>query len=332
MPNRLPESLKDSTILPAPTNGNGDGDLVKPAASSAVISYPKPRIRWRDVLAPYVFISPFLVFFVVMFVAPSIYSFGLSFFRYKGYGDARFVGIDNYVSILTYHVFWTELANTTFYWLAHVIPLLIGAFLLAVLIRSKLIKGQSFFKPIIFLPNIISTVAAALVYQSLFSTRYGVINTLIGVQVPWLQDDDLTKWVVVFLLIWRNLGWWMIVYLAGLSSINPELEEAATVDGASAPQRLLYIVIPLMRNIFLLAFVIDAIGSFRLFVEPNVVVNRASGASPEVAPILNLLISNLNNGSFGSAAAVGWILFVIIIIVAAVQFRIFQKTGEEVND
>jgi len=182
MANRLSKSLKEAAILPASVAG---GEEVDGSTGSGITTYPKRNAHWGDVLAPYIFIAPFLIFFVIMFVVPSIYSFGLSFFRYKGYGEGRFIGLDNYIAILSYHVFWTELGNTIFYWLAHLLPLMIGAFLLAILIRSKLIKGQAFFKPIIFLPNIITIVAAALVYQSLFSTRYGVINTLSGIQIPF---------------------------------------------------------------------------------------------------------------------------------------------------
>lgn len=290
-------------------------------------------IRWGAVLAPYPFIAPFIFFFITLFVGPALYSLALSFFRYKGYGKATFVGIANYKTILTYHVFWTELTNTLVYWLAHVLPLMAGAFLLAVLVRSNLVKGQSFFKPVIFLPNIIATVASALVFQSLFGTQYGVINTLLGVKIPWLQDNTIARYVVVVLIIWRSLGWWFVIYLVGLTSLNPEIDEAAKVDGATAWQRLRFITLPLMRNIFLFAFVIDAIGSFRLFVEPNVLVGGGGGAlaQPEVGPLLNLLVSNLQGANFGGAAAVGWILFVLVVAVALVQFRLLRGSPEEAD-
>jgi ABC-type sugar transport system permease subunit len=294
----------------------------------------KRRIRWGDMVAPYLFISPFVIFFIIFFAGPTIYSFGLSFFRYKGYGEAKFVGFDNYNTILNYHIFWSELGNTSFYWLAHVIPLMVGAFLLAVLVRSKLVKGKSFFKPVIFLPNIIAVFATALIFQNLFGTRYGVINTLFGTDIPWLTNDDITRWVVVLLITWRSLGWWFVVYLAGLSSINPEVEEAAIVDGATSLQRLVYIIVPLMRSVFLLAFVVDAAGSFRIFTEPNILTGRgfASMAGEGTAPVLNLMLSNLNGGVFGQAAAIGWLLFIIVAVVALVQFRLFRDTSEEVND
>lgn len=288
------------------------------------------KIHWHDKLAPYLFLSPFILSFLILFVGPATYSFVLSFFRYKGYGTAKFIGLDNYIAMLTYHEFWTMLWNTIFYWLAHVFPLMIIAFFLAILVRSKLIKRKSFYKPLIFLPNIVAVVAASLIFQSFFGTKYGVLNTLIGAEIPWLQDFLLTKIVVVILLVWRGVGFWFIVYLAGLTSINPELEEAAVVDGASFWQRVRYVILPLMRGTILFAFVIDAINSFRLFTEPNVLVSQGGAlAHPDVAPLLNLLILNMRDGRFGRSAAVGWLLFIVVVGISFIQFRILRDSSEE---
>ncbi len=302
------------------------------SAQRATVVAGKRKIRWGDVLAPYLFISPFILAWLTLFIGPAIYSLILSFYRYKGYGTATFLGFQNYQSILTYHVFWTMLRNTIFYWLAHVIPLMVFAFLLAVLVRSKLVRWKSFFKPVIFLPNVIAVVASALVFQSLFGTQYGVLNSLLGAQIPWLQDPRLTRYVVVLLLVWRGVGWWFVIFLAGLTAINTEVEEAALVDGASAWQQMRHITLPLMRNTFLFAFVMDAISSFRLFTEVNVLVGTGGGLAPvAVAPILNLLLSNLRGAQFGMSAAVGWILFVLVVAVTYIQFRLFQESAEEVE-
>ena len=307
-------------------------DEMRSATAVGPVQASTRKRRWNDILAPYLFISPFLISFLVLFVGPALYSLVLSFFRYKGYGDARFIGLSNYTATINYHVFWTLLRNTVFYWIAHVIPLMTIAFLLAVLVRSKLVRAKSFFKPIIFLPNIVAIVAASLIFQNLFGTQYGVINNLLGTQIPWLQDYGLARIVIVILQVWLSVGFWFVVYLAGLTSINPEVEEAARVDGANAWQQLLYITIPLMRNIFLFAFVIDAISSFQLFTEPNVLLARGGSlASPEVGPLLNLLVINLRSGNFGQASAVSWILFVLIATASFIQFRIFSGTSKEIE-
>lgn len=298
-------------------------------ARSDVAVRRSARSVW-DVLAPYLFISPFIVSFLTLFLGPAIYSLILSFYRYKGYGDAKFIGLQNYIATLNYHVFWTSVGNTVFYWLVHVVPLMAIAFLLAVLVRSKFVRAKHVFKPILFLPNILAVVAASLVFQSLFGTQYGVINNLLGLQIPWLQNPTLAKIVIVLLIVWKNVGFWFVVFLAGLTSISPEVDDAARIDGASAWQRLRYITIPLMRPIFLFAFVIDAIGSFQLFTEPNVLLARGGTmASPDTAPLLNLLVINLRGGNFGQASAVSWILFLIIAAASFVQFRLFHDDARE---
>lgn len=287
----------------------------------------RSRAGRRQAMWAYLFVAPFCLVFLLFNVGPYIYSFVLSFEHYSGFGIARSAGISNYISILQYHVFWTELWNTIFYWLAHAIPLIPLAFFLAFLIRSRFIRGQRFWKPLIFLPQVMTIVAVSLVFQTLFSTQYGVVNQLFHLHIAWLEEYSITRWVVVLLLIWQGLGFWFVVFLAGLTSIDPTLEEAAIVDGASVWQRLWYVIIPLMRNIFLFAFAIDAIGSMRLYTQPNVLVSRASLADPSIAPVLNLLVGNLQGGSFGQSAAVGWLLFIVTIFITALMFGIFRATG-----
>ena len=289
----------------------------------------KRRARnWKRLLVPYLFLLPFFVLFCAVTLGPYAYALGLSFFRYRGYGTATFIGFANYLSVLRYHVFWTELGNTLFYWAAHALPLLVISFLLACLVRWKLIRGARFFKPIIFLPNILAIVAVSLVFQNLFATQYGVVNQVLHITLPWLERATFARWVVVLLLIWRNLGFWFVVFLAGLTTISPELDEAATIDGATALQRLRFVTIPLMRPIFFFAVIYDAITSMRLYTEPNVLTAGGSLAQPDSAPVLNLLVTNLNSGSFGSSSAVGWLLFLVTIVVAGVIFGIFRATGE----
>jgi ABC-type sugar transport system permease subunit len=301
--------------------------LADPLANR-LVAVRAPRIsrrRLSDGLAPYLFISPFVVSFLVLFVGSAVYSFWLSFHRFKGYGEAKFIGLNNYLATLNYHVFWTMVGNTVFYWLAHVLPMMTIAFLLAILVRSRLVRAKGLVKPIIFMPNIVAIVAASLVFQNLFGTQYGVINAILGTQIAWLQDPTLAKLVVVILLIWKNVGFWFVVFLAGLTSTNPDVEDAARIDGASGWQRLRHVTIPLLRPIFLFAFVIDAIGSFQIFTEPNVLMARGGSlAPPETAPLLNLLVTNLGAGNFGQASAVSWILFLIVAVASLVQYRLFS--------
>jgi len=291
--------------------------------------YKKKNWRW-DKLFPYLFISPFLLAFILLFLGPALYALVVSFFRYAGYGDMTFTGLYNYAATLQYRLFWMGLRNTLFYWIAHVIPMMAIAFALALIVSSRYVRLKRFFKPMIYMPQLVTSVASALIFSSFFGMEYGVLNQLLGVKIPWLIDVNLARWAVVILLVWHGIGYWFIVYLAGLTSINPEIIEAAIVDGAGAWTRLVYVILPLMKNTLLFAFVIDAIGSLRIFTEPNVLMAQRQRLAPyEIAPVINVLFSSLGAARFGQAAAVGWIVFIITIGVSFVQFRLFNTMKKE---
>jgi ABC-type sugar transport system permease subunit len=261
-----------------------------------------------------------------MFLGPALYAFYLSFTRYRGFGTARWVGLDNYGVVLESEVFWITLSNTGFYWLAHAPPMMALAMLLAVLVRSRLVRWQGTFKAIVFLPQMLASVATALLFQNIFGTHYGVLNGLFGTQIPWLTDPDMARWSVVSVLIWRGTGYWFLVFLAGLTTIDPEIEEAARIDGVNAWQLFTRITLPLMRPTILFAVVVDAIVTLRLFAEPNVLTGRAGGlASTDVAPVLNVVVENMRAGQFGLASAAGWLLFVLISGVTFMMFRLMRQ-------
>jgi len=286
--------------------------------------------RWLDILAPYLFVLPFLVSFVFFFVFPSLYSIVLSFFKYRGYGPMTFVGFGNYRSIFVYPTFWKSVTNTLFYWIAHIIPVMTVSFLLAVMLNSKLMRARNIYKTLIFLPQVMSLVAASLIFKVLFATRTGVINTILGTQIPFMESAGLAKWTVIAFIFWRSIGWWMVIFCAGLTTVNPELLEAAMADGANAPQRLARITIPLMRPIFLFAFLTDTISTFKIFTEPTLILGNATSLSsqPHVTPIVGILVSSLNGGQFGMASAYGWVLFLIIFIVSLIQLRVVRGGDE----
>lgn len=286
---------------------------------------------WRmEKLVPYLFISPFILAFLILFLGPALYALVVSFFRYAGYGSMTFIGVYNYFATLQYRLFWIGLRNTVFYWIAHDIPMMSIAFGLALIISSKYIELKKFFKPMIYLPQLVTSVASALIFSSFFGLEYGVLNKLLGMKIPWLIDVNYARWAVVILLVWHGVGYWFIVYLAGLTSINPEIIEASIVDGANPWQRLLTIITPLMKNTLIFAFVVDAIGSLRIFTEPNVLMAQRGGMAPyEIAPVVNVMFSSLGAGRFGQAAAVGWLMFLITMVASWAQFKLFSRLNKE---
>jgi ABC-type sugar transport system permease subunit len=204
--------------------------------------------------------------------------------------------------------------------------------LLAVIVRGKMIRGKRFWKPVIFLPQVMSIVAVSLVFETLFSQKYGVINSLFGVNVPWLTDFSIAKWIVVLLLVWQGAGFWFVVFLAGLTGIDPAVEEAAMVDGAGAVRRTVFVLVPMMKNVILFAVVIDAINSMALYTQPNILTATGGNlAVPAVGTVSNMVVGNLQSSSFGESAAAGWLLFILTMVVGGVVFLAFRLVGGRIG-
>lgn len=306
----------------------GSRALGTPAGLASASLAPRKRRRpLRDQIAPLLFLAPFLVSFVVFFVVPSLTSIPLSFFRYRGYGHATFIGFKNYLSLFHSPDFWESVRNTAFYWLVPLVPLMFGAFGFALLVRSRLCKWPRAFRPLLFVPQVMAPVAAAIVWRVILSDN-GVLNTVFHIHVGWINDPLAGKWGVVLLLVWRGIGWYFVIFLSGLTSVPDELLEAAQLDGATVWQRVRYIILPIMRPIILFAIVIDTISSLQLFTEPNLLLGNTSapaGAPPSAAPIMNQVINNIVGGQFGLAAAVGWLIFIVIGLFSIIQFRLFRE-------
>ncbi len=277
---------------------------------------------------PYLFILPFMISYVIFFLYPAIYSFVLSFFSYKGYGNAKFLGLTNYINLFQYGTMWKCLANTFFYFIGSFIPTMIFAFLLAILVRSKPVKQfQSIYKPILFLPQVCAIVASALCFKIIFGERVGVISQLLGKMIPFLTDMQLMKWTVVVLITWRAIGWYFIIYLSGLTTISEDISEAASIDGANVLQSVWHIIMPLMKPTFMLAFITNAIGTLKMYTEPNLMLAQNYDPPMQVAPYTNLIINSMSSGKFGMACAAGWILVFVILILTLVQMKFFK--GDE---
>lgn len=279
--------------------------------------------RLADRVSPYLFISPFIISFVAFFLYPGINSLVLSFYNYPGYGTAVWSGLNNYGAALSDPFFWKALENTLFYWVGHAIPVMIISFLLAVAIHSKLVRWKSFYKPLIFFPQVVPAIASALVFQFIFSTGMFARNgggTALG-------DPGFAHWAVIIFTSWGSVGWFTVVFLAGLTTVGEDIYEAASIDGASAWKQMIHITVPLMKPIFTFAFVMDGISSIQTYTGPNVLLGGSNDAPPYAMPLLNLVQSNISGGSFGLASAFGWLIFLIIAIISTLQLVAFR--GED---
>ncbi|GHV68521.1 cytochrome c biogenesis protein [Spirochaetia bacterium] len=290
----------------------------------------RSKFRLGEFLVPYFFITPFMVSFIAFFLVPAVYSLVLSFFQYKGYGAMRFLGVRNYISLFTYRTFWFSLRNTFFYFIVHTIPTMILAFTWAFMLQSKLMStAQRVFKPVLFLPQVVPIIASALIWRILLARDFGAVNQIMGTSIDFLRDTSIRKWAVVVLMIWRATGWYMIIYLAGLTTIGDEIYDAAKIDGANAFQRIFRVVLPMMKPIILFAFIMNAIGSIKVYTEPDVLLTMSTASvQPDAMGVMHVLLMNLRGANFGMAAAVGWIVFILASLMTLGWFKVLGNKGD----
>jgi multiple sugar transport system permease protein len=281
-------------------------------------------------LAPYVFIAPFFALFAVFGLFPLLFSIYLSLHQWEpaaGLSALHWVGLDNYCYALTDPWFRSSLWNTLWFALVSGVPQHVVALPLAFFIQRHLRRSRDWVVGAYFVPYITSSVAIALIFNTLFSRDYGVINAALAVfqQLPWvgqwlpsgaidwLGDSDWTKPAVAFVVFWRYLGWNLVLYLAALQVIDKELYQASTLDGASAWQQFRFIALPMLRPMIFFAVTLTIIGNLQLFEEPFILIAPESGVSQSVmTTAIFMYRMAFSDGDFGTASAVSWLLFLII--------------------
>jgi ABC-type sugar transport system permease subunit len=282
-------------------------------------------------IAPYVFISPFYLLFVVFSLGPLIAALYFSVVKWTGTGPRVFVGLGNYLSLIRDDVFLKSFYNTVYYTAVNVLVLLPFALLLALITQSTLIRLKGVFRVGFVLPILTSTVAASLMFGMMFNRQFGLLNYLLeqfGLPaVHWLGQDML-KNSVLMVIGWRYSGMNMLYFVAGLQSIPVEVYEAAAVDGAGRWTSFWRITLPLLRPVILFVVVMAVIGSFQMFVEPSIVAEgsfSAASGGPNNAGLslaMYLYRSGFQFARLGYASAIGYVLALIIFVATLIQFKV----------
>ncbi|HMO59325.1 MAG TPA: sugar ABC transporter permease [Roseiflexaceae bacterium] len=271
----------------------------------------------------YVFISPFYLLYAVFGMFPLAYGIWLSFHKWDGISPMQWVGLANYTKLLLDDIWWYSIYNTVWLFFAATVPQIILALILAFIINSNYIKGKDLFRAAYFMPIVASSVAVSLLFVSLFGQRYGLLNyftSMVGLpQIDWLGDRNWLKPSMAIVIVWQWTGYTMIIFLAGLQSINTELYEAARVDGAETRDVFWKITMPLMRPVILFQVVLAIIGAMQNFDIPVMLAGGTQSSSPGgtdrsgLVAMVNLYWTAFKYTEFGYAAAMGFLLFVLII-------------------
>jgi len=258
-------------------------------------------------------------------LGPIIASLYLSFTDYSGLSNAQFIGIGNYRELLKDPLFWKSLYNTFYYVGFSVVATMVAAFLVALLISSD-IPGIRLFRTFFYIPVVVPSVANALLWMLLFNDAGFVNGVLHDVGLPtfsWLFDPRIAKLVFVSMSVW-GLGTFAMIFVAGLRDIPVTYYEAAAVDGAGPLAKLRYITLPLMAPVIFFNVVIGVINSFQVFTAAYV-ISSGGPANATLFYVLYLYSNGFRYLRMGYASALAWILFLIILIFTAIQFRLARS-------
>jgi multiple sugar transport system permease protein/cellobiose transport system permease protein len=298
--------------------------------------------RKYEVFWPVCFLAPFFVCFIVLSIYPILYSFFISLTDWTGINEKVFIGFQNYIKIITGDVNFRKSIGNTFYiiLIANSLTLIFGLLLANFLFGLR--RGRTIFQTINFLPYITTPVALGLLFKLLFDWKYGTINQVLislGILkegIYWLGIPQTAPLVIVFLIIWKYVGYYMAIFLAGLTSVPEELYEAAVVDGAGKTATFFFITIPMLRPILTFAAVTSLIGGLQLFDEPNIIFSAlgSSGFGGPDRSVLTIVwnfydIAFRNQFRMGYGSAIAFLLFLIIVTVSAIGTRVIGGKGEK---
>jgi multiple sugar transport system permease protein len=299
-------------------------------------------LRLSPEWAPYVFLSPFVILFGIFGVFPLLFSLYLAFQSWEptsGLGAMEFVGLENFAFALKDEWFWKSLKNTAWLALASGVPQHLVAIPLAVFIHTSFKRLRNGVVGAYFMPYITSTVAIAILFSSLFSTDYGLINVgikllgqvpLLGSLMPanpvdWLNEPDNIKPAVAMIVFWRYVGFNVVLYLAALQTIPADIYEAATMDGAGRLQQFFHITLPSLKPMIFFGVTLSVIGGLQLFEEPFILTGGRGGTDQSgMTTAIYLYRMAFDFNDFGAASAMSWLLFILVAALTWVTNRAFR--------
>jgi ABC-type sugar transport system permease subunit len=282
-------------------------------------------------LAPYLFVSPFLILFAAFSLYPIIKSVMLAFYATAGPKDQIYVGTANFAFLLSDPDFHIAVKNTVIYSLCSTflqLPLSLG---LAMLLSQRWLRGREFWRLAFFFPNLLGTVFVGVLFSVLFVPQYGLVNKAlnaltfgaVALDTRWLSDPANVMPALVLASLWMYVGFNMIYFLAALQAVDTELYEAAQVDGANAWQQFWAVTLPGIRPVAVFVLVTSTLGSFQLFELPYILLGNTAGPNNSgLTIVMYLYNTGFISGDLGYASAVGWTLALGMLVISLIQLRL----------
>ncbi len=296
-----------------------------------MISFSQRLSKWDLKLSPYLYISPFFIMFAIVGLFPIAYTAVISFMDWDLVRNSgEFIGFDQYIWILTQPHFWTALRNTFSIFLLSSIPqLILAIFVAAVLDRN--IRAKTFWRMSVLVPFVVAPVAVGLIFNAMFADQSGFINAILGnvgiPAVPWHTDPFWSHVAIATMVNYRWMGYNALILLAAMQAVDRNLYEAATVDGAGPFRQFFSITMPSLKPTLIFVIITSTIGGLQIFDEPRVFDQFGRGGAAQQWLTITLYLYDIGWGqwNFGRAAAMAWILFIIILFIGLINLFVTRS-------
>ncbi|MCR2822482.1 carbohydrate ABC transporter permease [Lederbergia panacisoli] len=283
-------------------------------------------MRKNNTFWGYLFLTPQLIGLLAFSLIPLGFALVLSFMHWDGFGEKTFVGLGNFIGQFKDPIFWKALWNTTLYTILY-IPIGVSLSLLLAIALNK-IKGKELYRIFFFMPVVTSSVSIGVIWMWILNGDFGILNQFlgyIGIQGPqWLTDTSLVMISIAILSIWWQVGYNMVIFLAGLQGVSNSYYEAAEIDGASKFQKFRHITLPLISPTTFFVSIMSIIGSFQVF-DQAFVMTGGGPAKASYTLVFHVYETGFRQFQWGESSAVAMILFVIILIFTLIQFRVSKR-------
>ena len=285
----------------------------------------------------YLFVAPFLVAFLVFGLYPVIYTVYLSFQKWDGLSAIKSIDWENFIRLLSDEVFYLSLWNSLRIWIINFVPQMLTALILSAIFTFNKVRGMSFFRAAFYLPNLITAASIGLLFNLLFNGDKSVVNYILvelgisGAPFQFFNSEAFTSGLVSYIQWWMWFGYTTVIIMAGITTIDTNVYDAALVDGATKMQTYIHVTLPLIKPTLVYLTITSLIGGMQLFDVPATLSN--GNGDPRKAVLttsMYLYNQGFKNHNYGYAAAISTGLFVIIGILSIFSFRAMKKKGEEV--
>lgn len=296
------------------------------------IAFSQRLGRWDVKVSPYLYISPFFILFAITGLFPLLYTGYISVHQWHtlgGQGD--FVGLENFAAVLDQTSFWKALRNTFSIFLLSSVPQVIAAIIIAAILNANL-RAKTFWRMGVLLPYIVAPIAVGLIFGRIFADQYGLANGLLDLlgmgPIRWHSDVIPSHFAIATMVNFRWTGYNTLIFLAAMQAIPSDLYEAAIIDGAGRLRQFFSITIPQLRATIIFVVITSTIGGLQIFDEARAFDTQGTGGADKQWLTLTMYIHELGWGNqlnFGRAAAVAWLLFLIIVVIGIINFFITSK-------